>query len=597
METINYFEALDAPTSSDSKLIVEYSRAAPNLEPNQKTKFRQELQNPSSRLYSELTTVRIEETYPGDGGTCQKAQVESDRRRYLEYFTKLTGSKAEPIDHAYAGNWFKKLMTVIPDPNASNMKRLASKLKREDPWLLQGLAACVLRIAINSEASEDPNTAAGVWKLAIELYRSFFSTKQLQNSYTHIYSKNNEEALEKCRTYWESFFISLIDDMVNRINGYLAGNNYRALNCCVEVLNANFKDEEETIKIKNLYDHILSDFSKKVQNCTQITSAELFYDNCPETIRKRDIDCKLQSAMVVAMTTESASIAAGRANIDNIEIWLSKLKMKTIEKKVGMPDVKKNWIHSIMEFLKKFVTGHWEEYQMQTQKVNETILNSKMKGFYTEVANQIRIKLNTEDDQHPCDAYEIIRLIDLLPADFSVGKLPDHTDLTARQAKTNRIIGILNNLMEADVELTSTIEAIKRFRRYQLKNTQYIGTENAGKDMTLEFACDRVYTNIFISCVNEYGKESEVRDKPRIVNPPPNKESNKSNKIDLMLPNLSYLLAPYTNPFRKENVRELALTVAGFFPYGKRIENYTLAELFPHFNATYPSSIIQVTVE
>jgi len=554
METINYFEVLGAPTSSDSKLIVEYSIAALHLEPNQKTKFRQELQNPSSRLYSELTTVRIGETYPNDDGIGKTEQVESDRRNYLEYFRKLTGSKAEPIDHAYAGAWFKKYMKVMTGVNILDMDAFTLSLSREDPWLLQGLAACVLRIAINSEATESPNSAASVWKLALALYKEFFSLNQLETSYTYLYTNNNAEDLEECRRGWGSFIVNLLENMGNRISAYLADNNYRALNCCVEVLNASFEGKNEVekniltvkfhtaAKIEKIYDQILSDCSRKIQNCTKIANAEPFYINCPEIIKKTDANKKLPSAMVTAMKKESESIAAGSADIKKIEQWSKKL-------------------------------GLIKAYISQTKDVNQMMLTSNIMSFFSEVASQIRNKLNIEDEEHPLDEYEIIRLIDLLPDDFSVGKLPDHTDLTACKAKANQIIGILNNLLEADVKSESTKEALERFYRYQSRNKTFFAVKTVEDDeesKPLISFCDQVYSSMFIRCINAYQGDIDYNN----------------------------ILKPFQSiGFGRSNARTLALTVAGLFPEFKRIQMYTIPDLFGRLNATYPNDIIPVSIE
>ena len=47
----------------------------------------------------------------------------------------------------------------------------------------------------------------------------------------------------------------------------------------------------------------------------------------------------------------------------------------------------------------------------------------------------------------------------------------------------------------------------------------------------------------------------------------------------------------------QRNARMLALTLAGFFPADKKIEEYTLSELFQRLNAKYPDDIIPIDAD
>lgn len=570
MGIVNYFEVLGAPTSSDDRLIAQYAAAASHLDVNQRSNYRRELINPINRLYSELTTVRIEKCYTCDSEQYKKIQTEKDRIEYLEYFKKLTRSQAEPIEHAYAGAWFKKLMTVISDSNTSNIEVFASRLSRTDPWLLQGLAACVLRVAINSEKTESEIAAPYVWDLALSLYRSFFSADHFANSFTYKKIENNSKVLNECRGHWNCFFISLIKEMGNRIDGYFIDKDYYALNSCVNVLNNNYFKEDEKRVVKEKYNDLGSKFSQNIQNCPRIADAADLYYKCPEIIRTNDADNRLSCALVESMTKESKCISTGCADIENLEKWSFNLNIKNV-------------------------------YQEQSRNVHQITLVFKTKSFFDEVAKQIRNKLNTEDKSHPLDFYELVRLIDLLPDDYSIGKQPDGSYCTAAQIKTNRITGILNDLQEADVESASTIDDVKKFGCYHKKNERFFTTNNVGGSMTLKGASDIVYTNIFVSCINKYEGDLSNIDKSnldamlmRLLQSGKDISNTTANELAALAARMQPAVNNKTSG--QKNARTIALTVAGFFTAGKKIQEYPIADLFARLNAVYPRDIIPVVV-
>ena len=212
----NLFELLNAPTSLKPKDLSTHIRMQMTLPEETRNTCSRDLFRMDIKLVNELTTCRFSRKMPKE-----------DDPDYLSFCCALTVKDAEPIPYKYFAAEYA-LMKAQPGQPKDNVKALT------DPWRVQAYAALYLRIAQNAETGK-PKSAPNLWMTAIRQYQRFFSMAKVEESYTYQYAPD-DDARQLCRETWDNFLKILLDQLSDRREDYIAGQNVEAASVCLKVL-------------------------------------------------------------------------------------------------------------------------------------------------------------------------------------------------------------------------------------------------------------------------------------------------------------------------------------------------------------------------
>ncbi len=378
---MNRFETLMAPTCCSTRELAMIAGALEGVPVETKNKCRTELLDPKTRMYDELTTVRMEETYDGgDNG-------------YALFCESLAKSGADPIPLEYAGAWFTALLktnmlrSFVPQLSTAGVLSSAS---RTDPWFLQGAAAIARRIAINAETT-DGTSAAAAWLVALDYYEQFFKVAAVENSFAFGIQKDAKQ-MDECRDIWSRFFRMQAEETAERLQGYVKQGKTIGIASAISIL------EMPSVKryCPGLYENTLAElklpYKNAIQNALSLKTASELYTKCPAAIQKNDTGNELLISMIGALRKECERLSKGHGDCALVILWGGKLNVRSL------------------------MAG------------SSALVKVEAKSFFEACANQIRNQLNKEE--HCVTEAQARDLRRIMPPDFIIAHQTDGSVLT-----------------------------------------------------------------------------------------------------------------------------------------------------------------------